>query len=146
MSIHPFLIAVAGIALIGTPALAADRSSDSKDSAALSNMKGQAALLAGDDATATAFEAKSYAKQPTLSNEFNLATAYQRTGQFALAIPLYQEVVSGGKYTNGLFVYNYRTTFRPGPAGFNYAQEASRRLDTITGGHNGETVQALALR
>jgi hypothetical protein len=60
---------------------------------------GQSAALKFDWVTATPFFEQAYAAHPDVTNEFNLATAYQSTGQNAKAIPLYEDVVENGKYT-----------------------------------------------
>ncbi len=67
-----------------------------------------------------------------MSNEFNLATDYTHTGQPALAIPLYQDVAANGGARTAQAVYNDRTSTGPAREQFNYAREATRRLDALT--------------
>jgi hypothetical protein len=53
----------------------------------------------GQWALSTAFAEKAYAAYPDVSNEFNLATGYENTGQNAKAIALYQDLVIKGRST-----------------------------------------------
>jgi hypothetical protein len=77
--------------------------------------------------------AASYRESPGLTNEFNLATAYVHTGRVALAIPLYADVATNGKFTQGTALYDYRHGVRPERVRFNYSEEANRRLVLLTG-------------
>lgn len=47
----------------------------------------------------TAFAERAYAANPTVTTKFNLANAYQRTGQLAKASALYEDVVAEGEFT-----------------------------------------------
>ena len=78
---------------------------------------------------------KAYREDPTVQNEFNLATGYQHTGRATLAIPLYQDVAARGQYMQSRAVYNYEAA--PNVPGrvidSTLGMEAQRRLDMIAG-------------
>src|SRR5579863_2073033 len=61
--------------------------------------EGEMAAQSGDWKMTLAFSEWSYQQTPDLNNEFNLATAYQHTGNNALAIPLYIDLVNRGQFT-----------------------------------------------
>jgi hypothetical protein len=60
---------------------------------------GESETIKGDWAAATPLFEKAYAAHPDVTNQFNLATAYQNTGQTAKAIQLYEAVVLDGQFT-----------------------------------------------
>jgi len=125
-------LAIASAAIIATPVLAADQQEPATVSAEVAQIRSEQASVRGDWPEATRLDEQSYRESPSISNEFNLATDYTRTGQPALAIPLYQDVAEhGGDRTAGA-VYNDRTQASPPRERFNYAEEAVRRLDAMT--------------
>src|ERR1700733_4893302 len=71
-------------------------SSESAAEAPADLIYGQAAAARGDWDTALAFFERSYREKPSILNEFDLATAFQRTGQGALAVPLYLDLIDRG--------------------------------------------------
>lgn len=97
----------------------------------------QDALSAGlrnDWTTQTALAARAFREDPSLVNQFNLATGYENTGRSALAIPLYQDIASRGQYVSIKAAYDPRNESRRGRLLLpNLAAEASRRLDAIAG-------------
>jgi len=72
---------------------------------------GQSAAARGDWNTALAFFQRSYREKPSLLNEFNLATAYQRTGRGDLAVPLYLDLVDRGQLTEVTPIENTNGSF-----------------------------------
>ena len=81
-----------------------------------------------------ALATKAYRKSPSLENEFNLASGYEKTGRAALAIPLYQDVAAHGQFIAGQAVYDYRHGgARPPRDRYNLTDEAQRRIDQIVG-------------
>jgi hypothetical protein len=60
---------------------------------------GEMAGMRGDWAAATPMFEKAYAEHPDVVSEFNLATAYENTGQNDKAIALFEVVVIDGYYT-----------------------------------------------
>ena len=132
--VRTILITACGIAALAAPALAQSRDqSPGTDEAARTELHSEHAALAGDWATVTALSGRSYRLSPSLTNEFNLATAYARAGQTALAVPLYEDVVENGQYTLGAGLYPNGGGGRDQPARFNLADEATRRLAVLSG-------------
>ncbi len=130
----PILIAIASAAAIASPVLAQDQqAAPAGNSASQTEVQSELAMRAGDWNSAAALSGQSYRENPTLRNEFNLATAYVHTGQPALAIPLYADVARSGHFTETQALYDYHSRARPGRVQFNYADEANRRLDMLTG-------------
>jgi len=125
-------LAMASTAIIATPVLAAEQQEPGTYAAQVDQRRAEQAAVGGDWARATVLDERSYRASSSVSNEFNLATDYTHTGQPALAIPLYQDVAANGGNRTAEAVYNDRTS--PGPAReqFNYAREATRRLDALT--------------
>ena len=89
---------------------------------------GQAVASHGDWNTALAFFQRSYREKPSILNEFNLATAYQRTGQGALAIPLYLDLVDRGGSTEVTRIQNADESFDQRAPARDIADEARDRL------------------
>jgi hypothetical protein len=115
-------LVVAAAALIATPVFAQD----------LSELHSEQACVDSDWARVVVLSGQSYRRQPTLENEFNLATAYENLGQIALAIPLYENVARYGEFTYTHALYDYRHGARVERPGFNYSDEANRRLAILT--------------
>ena len=133
--IIPLLIAIASTAAIASPTFAQTlQRSPSTVSAALAESQAEQAALDGDWSSSAALTAKSYRESPSLTNEFNLAADYARSGQIALAIPLYADVAANGRFSEGTALYAYRSGQRTDRAHFNYTDEANRRLAELTGG------------
>lgn len=89
--------------------------------------------MRGDWADATPLFEQAYAAYPDASNQFNLATAYQNSGQNAKATLLYEAVVLDGQYIPMNAGGNIRGTDReadaiPGMTNASLATVASRRL------------------
>ena len=89
---------------------------------------GQTAAAKGDWNTALSFFARSYREKPSILNEFNLATAYERTGQGALAVALYLDLVDRGRLTEATPVQNANGTFDQKAPASDIADEARDRL------------------
>jgi hypothetical protein len=89
---------------------------------------GQGAAARGDWNTALAFFERSYREKPSILNEFNLATAYQRTGQGALAVPLYLDLIDRGRLTEVTPVQNANGSFDQKAPASDIADEARERL------------------
>ncbi|MGZ6014137.1 MAG: hypothetical protein ACXWKM_00190 [Phenylobacterium sp.] len=115
-------IAIATATSLATPVLAQD----------LAERQSERAGVIGDWAQVVVLSGQSYRRQPTLENEFNLATGYEHTGQIALAIPLYADVAKYGEFTHAVTLYDYSHGARVQRAGFNYSEEANRRLAMLT--------------
>jgi hypothetical protein len=89
---------------------------------------GQAAAARGDWGTALSFFERSYREKPSILNEFNLATAYQRTGKGELAVPLYLDLVDRGQSTEATPVQNRNGSFDQKSPARDIADEARERL------------------
>jgi hypothetical protein len=89
---------------------------------------GQTAAARGDWNTALAFFQRSYREKPSLLNEFNLATAYQRTGRGDLAVPLYLDLVDRGQQTEVTPIENTNGSFDQKAPASDIADEARERL------------------
>jgi hypothetical protein len=89
---------------------------------------GQAAAARGDWNKALAFFQRSYREKPSVLNEFNLATAYQRTGQGALAVPLYLDLIDRGGSTEVTPIQNADESFDQRAPASDIADEARDRL------------------
>jgi hypothetical protein len=81
--------------------------------------------------------AKAFRGDPTLTNEFNLATGYQHTGRSDLAVPLYRDVSARGQYIHIQPIYDYDDAADPAAPGrlidSTLGQESDRRLNMIAG-------------
>ncbi len=126
---NQILIAMAALAMSALPAMAQDTSDISPN---VLEMQAKQAASTGDWHAVVILAGASYRRQPTLENEFNLATAYANVGQVALAIPLFEQVARDGLYTRAQFLYDYRHGATVQDAGFNYADEANRRISLLT--------------
>jgi tetratricopeptide (TPR) repeat protein len=89
---------------------------------------GQTAAARGDWNTALAFFQRSYREKPSLLNEFNLATAYQRTGRGDLAVPLYLDLVDRGQQAEVTPIENTNGSFDQKAPASDIADEARERL------------------
>jgi hypothetical protein len=89
---------------------------------------GQTVAARGDWTMALAFFERSYREKPSILNEFNLATAYQRTGQGALAVPLYLDLIDRGRLTEVTPVQNSNGSFDQKAPASDIADEARERL------------------
>lgn len=81
----------------------------------------------GDWAVSRAFAERSYQEDPSIRVEFNLATAYERTGRGDLAVPLYIDLVDRGQYTKTAALDNFYN-LPASPMLANLADEATFRL------------------
>lgn len=99
----------------------------------LDRLNAMSAGVRGDWTTQVTLAARAYRENPSLVNQFNLATGYENTGRSALAIPLYQDIASRGQFVSVKAVYDPRTTPRGRLLLPNLADEASRRLNAIAG-------------
>lgn len=130
------VFAAIGLSVVATSALAQDQGGtfDAKAAARAKSMAVRAAAL-GDWTAVAALLEKVYRNDPSLGNEFNLATAYARTGQTALAIPLYEEVARKGQFNSATVLYEYRSEIDPRTPrrSFNYSDEALRRIALLQG-------------
>ena len=128
------------VVLMSAPGCAAlPRLSDSEQEDALARSEnpsqapadliyGQSAAARGDWNTALAFFQRSYREKPSLLNEFNLATAYQRTGRGDLAVPLYLDLVDRGQLTEVTPIENTNGSFDQKAPASDIADEARERL------------------
>ena len=135
MRISSFAIALgASILLCGTAA-SAEGASPVGGSAETrhTELAAESAAINQDWSQEVALAAAAYRQAPSLENEFNLASGYQKTGRAALAIPLYQDVVAHGQFISGQAVYDYRHSVGPRRERYNLAEEAQRRLNQIAG-------------
>ena len=102
--------------------------SESPSQAPADLIYGQSAAARGDWSTALAFFQRSYREKPSLLNEFNLATAYQRTGRGDLAVPLYLDLVDRGQQTEVTPIENTNGSFDQKAPASDIADEARERL------------------
>jgi hypothetical protein len=109
------------------------RQPDKAGNGSLHGLQGQSAGVRGDWALAASLAVKAYREDPTVANEFNLATAYQNTGRSTLAIPLYQDLTRRGQFTTAKVVYNYRDEASGRKMNHLISEEATRRLNMIAG-------------
>jgi len=98
---------------------------------------GESDTMKFDWVAATPLFEQAYAAHPDVTNEFNLATAYENTGQNAKAIPLYEGVVKDGKYTltdTGVFGQTHPADMAraPGSQRSDLSAEAAARLARMT--------------
>ena len=125
-----------GIAALSTGASAQDQGGtfDAQAAARAKSLAVRAAAL-GDWPAVAALLEKGYRDDPSLGNEFNLATAYARTGQVSLAIPLYEDVARRGQFNSARVLYEYRSEVDPRTPrrSFNYSDEALRRIAALEG-------------
>jgi len=84
----------------------------------------------GDWAMSASLAARSYKEKPDIWNEFNLATAYQRTGQGAKAVPLYLDLVDRGQFTRTREIDSFDGEFQQ-PMLPNLADESALRLNRM---------------
>ena len=102
-----------------------DKAGASED-ARLAQMAG-----ARDDwAMSASLSARSYKEEPDIRSEFNLATAYQRTGQGAKAVPLYLDLVDRGQFTQTREIASFDGLARQ-PMLPNLADESAARLQRM---------------
>ena len=106
---------------------------DAAANAQINSLEGLSASVRGDWVAAAALAAKAYRENPNVTNEFNLATSYQRIGRSTLAIPLYQDLATRGQFTVTHVVYDYRHEGGGRRMDQFISDEASRRLDMIAG-------------
>ena len=88
-------------------------------------LRGETAVIYGDDQTAVKLFERSVAEHPTLLNEFNLAACYSRTGRPLEAMALYRKIADSGSGDGA-------NTISPlsragGETSFKIAEEARRR-------------------
>jgi len=101
------------------------------------------AAVLGNWSAALAVTEKAYRDNPTLGNEFNLATAYAHVGRADLAVPLYEDVAAKGQFSTATVLYEYRRSDgRMSHRTFNYSDEALRRIALLTGQDFPEDQQA----
>jgi tetratricopeptide (TPR) repeat protein len=125
-----------GLGVLATPALAQDQNDifDAQAAARAKSLAVRAAAL-GDWPSVTALLEKVYRNDPNLGNEFNLATAYARTGQTERAVRLYEDVAKKGQFNSAVALYEYRSEANPLKLrrSFNYSDEALRRIALLQG-------------
>jgi hypothetical protein len=140
--ITSILLSAAAIAAFSSSALAANapttaNSGDSIYDATRDEQDAQSASLKGDGTSEVALAGKAYREDPSLLNEFNLATGYERLGRTVLAIPLYQDLAVRGQYINVEAVYNYDSPLYAGVRARHMnstlSAESLRRLNQIAG-------------
>jgi len=107
-------------------------------------IQGEAASQRGDWKVALEFSERSYKQTPDIINEFNLATAYQRTGNNALAIPLYIDLEERGQYTPLATLLNYDGTLPKHVMLRTVSLEAAARLKPLDVDAGQRTTIALA--
>ena len=143
---HFARLLAAGTALIAVSACAYDNPSyDAKEptradqafargpdltNARSDEFQGEVAAQSGNWKLTLAFSQRSYQQKPDLFNEFNLATAYQRTDNIALAIPLYLDLVERGQYTATHSMLNADGTLPP-PMLRTISMESAKRLGVL---------------
>ena len=89
---------------------------------------GESAGMRGDWVAATPLFEQAYAAHPgEVLNQFNLATAYQNTGQTSKAIALYEIVEIDGQFTATNLIASNGGTIDPKSAG-DLSAEATRRM------------------
>jgi len=97
----------------------------------------QVASLSGDWTSEVALAGKAYREDPSLLNEFNLATGYVKLGRTTLAIPLFEDVAARGQYVHVQAVYNYASPLNDGVRARHMdstlSEESARRLNLIAG-------------
>jgi len=135
---RPIPIFVFALVLSGSGCAALPRLSDNEQEALARSeaasqapadlLYGQSAAARGDWNTALAFFQRSYREKPSLLNEFNLATAYQRTGRGDLAVPLYLDLVDRGQQTEVTPIENTNGSFDQKAPASDIADEARDRL------------------
>ena len=81
------------LAVLGSALLAGCADQSLRDEA-----DANAALIRGEWGQAEVFAERAYRAYPSVTNEFNLATAYQSARQFAKASALYKTVVAEGNF------------------------------------------------
>jgi hypothetical protein len=136
------LLVLAATAALSGAALAADFSKDINAPDSIQNASGdaqsaQTASLAGDWTSEVALAGKAYKEDPSLLNEFNLATGYEQLGRTTLAIPLFQDVAARGQYIHVQAVYDYHARVLGGARvrhmDSTLSDESTRRLNLIAG-------------
>ena len=126
--------AFAGAMFVGSPALAQGKGTEAASPQAEKLQIAADQAAAHDDwRKAGELSSEAYRRSPSLVNEFNLASYYARSGQYALAVPLYADVAANGQFSEGFAVYDYRHDPRPKREGFNFSDEANRRLAELSG-------------
>jgi hypothetical protein len=129
-------MSAAAIAAFTGAASAADVSTqasapDSLYDANLNQQQAQQASLRGDWVSEVALAGRAYREDPSLLNEFNLATGYERLGRTTLAVPLYQDLAARGQYIHVEAVYNYDSPLFSGARVRH--MNSTRRLNQIAG-------------
>jgi hypothetical protein len=136
------LFSASAIVTFSGAASAADTSKevnapDSVYDANLNQQDAQLASLKGDWVSEVALAGKAYREDPSLLNEFNLATGYKQLGRTVLAIPLYQDLALRGQYIHIDAVYNYDSALYAGVRARHMnstlSDESVRRLNQIAG-------------
>jgi hypothetical protein len=84
----------------------------------------------GDWAISVSFAERSYRENPSIRDEFNLATAYEHMGRGDLAVPLYIDLVDRGQYTQTVPIDNFYG-LPQSPMLANLADEAASRLKRL---------------
>jgi hypothetical protein len=92
---------------------------------------GAAASAWGDRWTANNLLARAAEDQPTVINRFNLAVAYEKTGRFNDAAPIYRQLETDGRYTWAVTMVDSRDR-GAWDRRFNVARESARRLAAMT--------------
>ncbi|WP_146002798.1 hypothetical protein [Telmatospirillum siberiense] len=102
------------------------------DNSLLQGADARSAANKGNWASEVSNAEKASATNPTVVNQFNLATGYQNTGQNDKAIALYQDLVTKGQYTSVNPGRNDDGT-PVAAADRNIADESARRIELIMG-------------
>jgi tetratricopeptide (TPR) repeat protein len=111
--------------MLQTPAASDQHGNDAADAA----IQGETAGAYGDNETAVKLFERSVAQHPTVSSQFNLATAYERTGRPKEAAALYRVIVQSRNKQRGTTESSIR---KNGPeTTFDYREEAARRLAVL---------------
>jgi hypothetical protein len=92
----------------------------------------QMAAARGDWPVSVALGEQSYRENPSIWNEFNLATAYQNTGHAGQAIPLYTNLIDRGRFIALTPVQNFDGSWPP-PMAATVSEEAQARLNRLSG-------------
>lgn len=100
--------------------------------AARASVQARRAAAIGDWPTVAKQLEEAYRADPSIANEFNLATAYAKTGQISLAIPLYTEVARKGQFTMATALFDRGDDQTKRPRSFTYSDEALRRIALLT--------------
>jgi len=99
---------------------------------------GQTASAWGDRWTANNLLARAAVDNPTVIDRFNLAVAYEKTGRYADAAPIYRRLETDGRYTWAVTMVDDRDRAARDRR-FNVARESAHRLAQLQ-----QSVSALA--